>query len=100
MTEDTTIQTATMAAIFANQGHYEKAAEIYRLLLRQDPSRKDITAALAEIEKKQFDRRTSGAGSLDALVEEWLTLIFQYQQLQNLKKIKKYLNQHGGENGR
>ena len=77
-----------MATILANQGHYDKAAEIYRHLLQKDPSRKDIAVALTEIEKKQSGRKHSGTGNLDVLVEEWLTLILRYQRLQNLKKIK------------
>jgi len=29
--------TATLARVFAEQGHWEKSIEIYRSLLRQDP---------------------------------------------------------------
>jgi pentatricopeptide repeat protein len=35
MAADLDFQTATMAKVFADQGHYEKAADIYRNLLKR-----------------------------------------------------------------
>ena len=100
MKEEATIRTATMAGIYADQGHYEKAADIYRFLLKQDPTRKDIAAALGAIEKKQSREKSHRTECLVSLLEEWITLIFRYNRLQELEKIKKCLNEYGGENGR
>ena len=52
MSKEIGIYTETMAKVYAAQGHWEKAAEIYRHLLTGAPARKDFADALAEAEKK------------------------------------------------
>ena len=44
------IQTATLAEIFAQQGHWERAVGIYRALLDVEPSRQDWRDRLVELE--------------------------------------------------
>jgi hypothetical protein len=52
MSKDIGIYTETMAKVYAAQGHWGKAAEIYRHLLTGTPARKDFSDALAEAEEK------------------------------------------------
>ena len=52
MIPDNDFKTATMARVYSSQGHYEKAAEIYKHLLECEPDRQDLAMALAGVEKK------------------------------------------------
>jgi pentatricopeptide repeat protein len=83
------LQTATMARVFAEQGHYEKAAEIYRRLLKQDPQRQDLAEALSEIEKRISELDTKPEGDLVSLFSEWIELVLRYKRLRYLMTIKK-----------
>ena len=47
MSKEIGIYTETMAKVYASQGHWGKAAEIYRHLLTEAPARKDFADALA-----------------------------------------------------
>lgn len=89
------IRTATMAGIYVRQGHYRKAAEIYRYLLKQQPDREDIKAALVETEAKAAadDSRRS---NLDRLLAEWVRLAINYRKLQYLKNFKQDLQHFQG----
>lgn len=86
---DTGIRTATMAKIYAGQGHYDMAAEIYRHLLRGNPDRRDWADALAQIEAKlaaQADNRfRDPAGRL----AEWIGMMLNYRRLLDLRNIRR-----------
>ncbi len=86
--EDTDFKTETMAKVYVNQGHYEKAAEIYKHLIELEPDRPDIAQALAEVKKKQYEKEKSSNADLTVLFEKWLELMFSYNRLQCLKKLK------------
>jgi hypothetical protein len=92
MAEQSPIRTATMARIYAQQGHYRKAADIYRHLLALDPSRQDIAEALAEAETKQAAAEHGGKKDLAPLVREWIRLAVRYRQVQQLKRMKNSLS--------
>ena len=83
MTNNTDFYTKTMAKVYADQGYFEKAAEIYRYLLKQDPERQDIVEALAEIEIKLSEKAPD---KLVLLFGEWIDLAVKYNNLQKLKK--------------
>ena len=85
------IRTVTMARIYAQQGHHRKAAEIYRYLLKLEPSRQDIAAALAEVEAKQHADTHTGEKGIKPLVQEWIRLAMRYRQLQKLRQLKENL---------
>jgi hypothetical protein len=95
MEEVEEIRTATMAGIYAQQGHYRKAAEIYRYLLAQQPERTDIKAALVEIEAKA-DAASARRENLDQLLAEWIRLLISYRKIQYLKKFKQDLEHFQG----
>jgi pentatricopeptide repeat protein len=80
--------TETMARVYAKQGHWQKAAEIYRYLLEQEPGRRDYSRALEEVESKLV----SAAKTPDDLVplfREWLELMGHYIKLERLSRLKR-----------
>ena len=48
MSQEVNIYTETMAKVYADQGHWEKAAEIYHHLVQKDPERHDLRDSLAQ----------------------------------------------------
>ena len=91
MIRDPDFFTVTMARVYEDQGHWEKAAEIYRYLLEQEPERKDIADALAEVEKRLDEGTTINADDLTPLISEWIDLMFRYKRLQKLRQLKDQL---------
>ena len=92
MSREHRIQTATMARIYTQQGHYRKAAEIYRHLLELDPSRQDIAGALAEVQALQDAKTPAAKKDLAPLLREWIRLAVRFRQVQQLKRMKKSLS--------
>lgn len=80
--------TATLARVFAEQGHWEKAAEIYRNLLRHDPQREDLKRALAEAETGMRAAARTSSQELESLFREWIDLLLQYDRLRKLHRLK------------
>jgi predicted membrane chloride channel (bestrophin family) len=89
MAADLDFQTATMAKVFADQGHYEKAADIYRNLLKREPQRQDLADALSEVEKRISQTDKSSDENLVFLLGEWVELVFKYKRLRFLRSVKK-----------
>jgi cytochrome c-type biogenesis protein CcmH/NrfG len=83
--------TVTLAKIFAEQGHWEKAAEIYRNLLRQDPGRQDVAQALAEVEAALHSAGPASGRALASLFQEWIDLLLQYDRRRKLRRFKSRL---------
>jgi hypothetical protein len=77
-----------MAKVYAAQGHWGKAAEIYRHLLSAAPDREDLADALAEAEKKIPNDSDKDPEQLVPLFQEWIELLFRHDQLQKLRKLK------------
>ena len=67
--------TATMAKLFADQGYWRKAAEIYRALIAQHPGREDLHEALRVLEKRRAERRAPTRQDLALLLREWTDMI-------------------------
>jgi hypothetical protein len=91
MIKDPDFYTITMARVYEDQGLWEKAAEIYRYLLEQEPERLDIADALAEAEKRLDKGITKNADDLTPLIGEWIHLMFRYKRLQKLRQLKDQL---------
>ncbi len=89
MTGQTEFRTATMAKIYADQGHLEKAAEIYRHLLTEAPDRGDIREALAAVEARAHAQREKQLSDLVPLLEEWVGLLFKQRRLRQLNRAGK-----------
>jgi hypothetical protein len=84
---DTGIRTATMAKIYAGQGHYDMAAEIYRHLLHEDPDRRDWADALAQIEAKLADQSERRYRDPSGRLAELIGLMLCYRRLLDLRDI-------------
>jgi hypothetical protein len=85
---DSEIYTVTMARVYAEQGLWKKAAEVYRFLLEQEPQREDLAAELAKVEsylRTGVDERLEG---LVSLLQNWFDLIFQYNRMKRLRKLE------------
>jgi hypothetical protein len=88
MSKEVGIYTETMAKVYASQGHWGKAAEIYRHLLAEAPARKDFADALAEAEKKISNDSHKDPEQLVPLFREWIELLFRHDKLQKLRNLK------------
>ena len=91
MNQEVDVYTETMAKVYADQGHWAKAAEIYRHLAAKEPDRQDFAEALAEAEKKMNEISQKTPEELVPLFREWIELMFQHEKLQRLKRMKNKL---------
>ncbi|MEE4603078.1 MAG: hypothetical protein V2J65_17475 [Desulfobacteraceae bacterium] len=89
MSKEVGIYTETMAKVYASQGHWAKAAEIYRHLLTEAPARKDFADALAEAEKKISNDSLKDPEQLVPLFREWIELLFKHDKLQKLRNLRR-----------
>ena len=86
MVEKQEFETETMAGIYANQGHYGKAIDIYSRLLEQHPDRSDLRDKLLRIEtQKKYEDENRLADKFS----EWLDLLMKRKKLDALKQLKK-----------
>ena len=88
MNQEIGIFTETMAKVYAAQGHWGKAAEIYRHLLTRAPARKDFADALAEAEKKIHKDSHMNSEQLVPLFREWIELLFRREKLRKMRNLK------------
>ncbi len=86
MVEKQEFETETMAGIYANQGHYGKAIDIYRRLLEQHPDRTDLRDKLLRIENQ---KKYEDEDRLADKFSEWLDLLMKRKKLDALKQLKK-----------
>jgi len=92
MIPDNDFKTATMARVYSSQGHYEKAAQIYKHLLKREPDRQDLSGALAGVEKKLNEKAKGSNEDLAVMFSTWVDLILRYKRMRYLRKIKGKLN--------
>ena len=79
-------ETETMARIYADQGHFEKAAAIYRRLLIQTPAREDLRNRLKAIE----DRLENTANqTLSTQFSAFIDLLLKKKQIDKLRNLRK-----------
>lgn len=85
MIKNDVFYTKTMAKVYADQGNFSKAVEIYEYLLKREPDRQDLIDALSEMEKKRFEKDPE---ELVKLFSIWIDLLLKYNNLQKLKKLQ------------
>jgi len=85
---ETAFYTATMAKVYADQGYFEKSAEIYRHLLKLEPNRPELKAALLEVERKLEAETKTHSRDLTPLFEIWIELLLRRRNQQILKKLQ------------
>ena len=88
MTIDRALMTPTMARVYADQGHYKKAAQIYRQLLKTDPESKDYLEALADMEQKMLGIDQPSDHILSELFALWIELELGAGNLRRLKRLQ------------
>ena len=88
MERETDFYTATMAKVYAEQGHWDKSAEIYRHLLKREPERVDYLEALAKAERNLMTSPKKPHEDLSHLFHQWFDLMIKYKALQKLRKLK------------
>ena len=89
MEKETDFYTGTMAKVYAGQGHWDKAAEIYSHLLRMEPERTDYLEALAEAERMLNATVNRQVEDLAPLFQQWIDLMLKYKNLQKLRRLKR-----------
>lgn len=67
--EDTEVATVTMAELYEEQGHLNKAAEVYRNILETSPETEGVEAKLADLEKRVADAKVGS--TLLSILESW-----------------------------
>jgi hypothetical protein len=77
-----------MAKIYAGQGHYERAADIYRHLLSENPERPDWDAALKQIEAKLSARAQGFSRNLTDRLAQWIGLMLDFRRLRDLQDLE------------
>ena len=91
MSSDVDIYTETMAKVYADQGHWAKAIEIYQHLLQAEPHREDLSVALAHARQKMEEQPDSRPEKLVPLFREWIELLLQQEKMERLKKLRNRL---------
>jgi hypothetical protein len=90
MTSNRVFYTATMAKVHAGQGNLEKAVEIYRHLLEQEPGRQDLVDGLSVVEQRMQQNRKGGRADLIRLIGTWIDLLMEYNNLKKLKNLHRH----------
>ena len=91
MTPEVDIYTETMAKVYADQGHWAKAVEIYRRLVQTEPQRQDLVDALEHARQKIEVKSDTSPAELVPLFREWIELLLQQEKLEKLKKLRSKL---------
>ena len=88
---DLPIKTATMAKIFAQQGHYDEAIEIYRHLLSKDPDREDLSDALTSIVEKRDKELAAEPRDILTILSNYIGLLLNFRQLIDLQDFQQQI---------
>jgi hypothetical protein len=83
---DPVIYTRTMAGLYAQQGHYDRAVVIYRHLLAESPYDETLVKALADAEAKLLAQQKTQREDLVVLTRQWIRLLQRRRDLERLKK--------------
>ncbi len=78
--------TKTLAKLYADQGHYDKAIEVYQHLIKQFPAREDILDDFSDLKVKIQRIKTSNEPELAVLFRQWFDLLIKYKQIHDIKK--------------
>ena len=91
MSPDVDIYTETMAGVYADQGHWAKAVEIYRHLVELEPQRQDLFDALEHARQKMDEHPDTSPEGLVPLFRQWIELLLQKEKLERLRKLRSKL---------
>ena len=91
MNKQVNIYSATMAKVYADQGHWDRAVEIYQHLALIEPQRQDLIDDLEHARKKMEEQAGTRPEKLVPLFREWIELLLQQEKLEKLKKLRRKL---------
>jgi hypothetical protein len=80
------IYTRTMAGLYAQQGHYDRAVVIYRHLLAESSYDETLVKALADAEAQLVAQQKTQREDLVQLTRQWIRLLQGQRDLQRLKR--------------
>ena len=86
MATDKEFETETMAQIYADKGHFDKAAAIYRRLLIQTPERNDLRSRLEAVEKRLESTQNQ---TLSTQFSTFVDLLLKKKQIDKLRNLRK-----------
>ncbi len=86
MTDHAQRYTKTLAKLYADQGHFDKAIEIYQHLVKKFPERKDILDDFSDLKVKMQRIKTSNEPELAVLFQQWFDLLAKYRQINGIQK--------------
>jgi hypothetical protein len=87
MDNDPQIYTLTMARVYAQQGHFDRAVAIYRHLLIESPYDETLVKALADAETQLLAQQETQKEDLVQLTRRWFRLLECRHCLERLKKV-------------
>ena len=91
MNQEVDIYTETMAKVYADQGHWARAVEIYQHLVQIEPQRQDLIDDLVHARQKMEEQPDTRPEELVPLFREWIELLLQQEKLEKLKKLRRKL---------
>jgi len=91
MSQEVDIYTETMAKVYADQGHWARAVEIYQHLVQIEPQRQDLIDDLVHARQKMEEQPDTRPENLVPLFREWIELLLQQEKLEKLKKLRRKL---------
>lgn len=87
MSDEPEIYTLTMAGLYAQQGHYDRAVAIYRHLLAETPYDEALVKALADAEAQLLAQQETQKEDLVQLTREWIQHLQAHERLKGLRKV-------------
>jgi tetratricopeptide (TPR) repeat protein len=91
MIQDTPFYTQTLAKLYVRQGHYNKAIQIYKHLLNENPGDTGLIRSLNEVETKLKEIEKSGNRQSIDLFYQWIDLLNRNNCLKKLNKLQQCL---------
>ncbi|HEY3306948.1 MAG TPA: tetratricopeptide repeat protein [Desulfuromonadaceae bacterium] len=75
------LSTVTLAELYVQQGFTDKALEIYRSILNEDPENNDVLSRLTELESKSQTEKQPVSATMEFIEEASLNQAMQAQEL-------------------
>ena len=94
MITDKSLFTQTLARIYAEQGHFQQAAHIYRHLLKTWPDRPEYLEAFQRIEDQLAADGLNLNQDLIGLISTWVDLEMGYARMKRFGALRGNRNLH------
>lgn len=88
MITDKSLFTQTLAKVYAEQGHFQEAAQIYRHLLETWPNRPEYREAFQQIENRLATDGLQTDQALIGLISTWVDLEMGYARMKRIAVLR------------